>query len=568
LIYPKYQARLNIGTRLGIAFAILILYTVVLAGISISQQRKLHDALQRHDRQAMPTTQMLHVMMDIEALRRHAMRMVLATAPSELGQLQNKLQADHRAVLDDLEEYRKVAAQDQIGVQYEAVATRVQQYLQRTEQVAALAMSGEREAATRTLLGDAQQSLDAPHDNAGVWADQTEAFARQSLEEGDQVYGRGVKIMITLSMLVLLSASWSSIRMTKSITRPLQQAAEQARRVAQGDLTQRLEVTGHDELCQLFTVLNEMTSQLSNLIADVVRSAGSVESTALTLAGNSTELSYRTQQQAAHLRETAASMQQITHLGQSNSEHAAHADRLGSHARELAENGGQVVTQAVGAMSDINKGSSKISNIIGLIDEIAFQTNLLALNAAVEAARAGDQGRGFAVVASEVRALAQRSADAAKQIKGLINESADSVRNGTELVDRTGNALSQIQTSVHEMTHLIKQIADSSHEQAIDARRINQSMLQLDSSTQQYTAWVEQGALAARTLREEADVLAQRAAYFTLEAGAGTRTTPVAADLRRHDDRTIEPPTSPPPPRLLHNGQTKRASVIRPPAAA
>jgi methyl-accepting chemotaxis protein-1 (serine sensor receptor) len=262
-----------------------------------------------------------------------------------------------------------------------------------------------------------------------------------------------------------------------------------------------------------------MTSQLSNLIADVVRSAAAVEATAAALTHSSLELSQRTQYQATHLRQTTASMAQITQLGKSNSDNAAEADHLGTQARELAQSGGEVVTQAVSAMSDINKGSAKIVNIISLIDEIAFQTNLLALNAAVEAARAGEQGRGFAVVASEVRALARRSADAAKQIKTLITESAGSVRVGTELVDRTGNALLQIQSSVVDMTTLIKQIAHSSHEQAIDAQRISDAMRQLDRATEQSTTWVEQGASAAQTLREQADALARRAAYFTLERG-------------------------------------------------
>jgi methyl-accepting chemotaxis protein len=255
-----------------------------------------------------------------------------------------------------------------------------------------------------------------------------------------------------------------------------------------------------------------------------------VEATAIALSHNNSELSQRTQQQATHLRETAASVAQITQLGKSNSDNAANADQLSNEARQLAESGGEVVTQAVSAMSTINKGSAKIANIIGLIDEIAFQTNLLALNAAVEAARAGEQGRGFAVVASEVRALAKRSADAAKQIKALITDSANSVRVGTELVDRTGSALLQIQSSVRDMTRLIKEIASSSHEQAIGAQRINQAMVQLDGATEQYAGWVEQGTSAAGTLRDQADVLAQRAAYFTLQTPQAARHRPADAN--------------------------------------
>ena len=471
---------------------------------------------------------MLHIMTSLDAVRRHAMRLVLVDSPTESAQIQSRLRLDRENVTKALKEYQRVSAQDQSGVQYEVVAARIDHYLDQTDEVISLAGRGQREAATRMLLGNAEQTLDSPHDEDVAWATTNAELAKSGLRDGEAVYKRGVTLMVVLALMVLFSSALSAIRMTSSITRPLRRAAEQARRVARGDLTQRLDVAGgRDEICALFKDLNDMTAQLSDLISGVVGSAVAVEATATNLAQTVTDLSQRTQQQAAHLRETAASMQQITHLGQSNSENAANADRLGSHARELAESGGQVVTQAVGAMSDINKGSSKIANILGLIDEIAFQTNLLALNAAVEAARAGDQGRGFAVVAAEVRALAQRSADAAKQIKGLINDSAGSVRVGTELVDRTGNALSQIQTSVRDMTTLIKQIADSSQEQAIDARRITQAMLQIDGATQQYAAWIDQGASAARALREQADVLAQRASYFTLGDRAD-RSTPAA----------------------------------------
>jgi methyl-accepting chemotaxis protein len=401
----------------------------------------------------------------------------------------------------------------------EQVTSRVNAYLRIHDQIVSLTIDGKRDAAIKLILGDAQRVFDAPGPGAQGWARQNQETAFEHVRAGDALYYRGLKWLLATAGLALLSAVYSALRLRRTIVNPVREAAAQARRVAQGDLTQKLQVSGRDEVGDLLSALNEMTSQLSNLIADVVRSAAAVEATAAALTHSSLELSQRTQYQATHLRQTTASMAQITQLGKSNSDNAAEADHLGTQARELAQSGGEVVTQAVSAMSDINKGSAKIVNIISLIDEIAFQTNLLALNAAVEAARAGEQGRGFAVVASEVRALARRSADAAKQIKTLITESAGSVRVGTELVDRTGNALLQIQSSVVDMTTLIKQIAHSSHEQAIDAQRISDAMRQLDRATEQSTTWVEQGASAAQTLREQADALARRAAYFTLERG-------------------------------------------------
>jgi methyl-accepting chemotaxis protein len=519
--FLKFEEKATIGARLGVAFGALIVYTLIVTAISVSQQNRMHETLRQHDQHAIPTARLVQTLTAINAMQRHEMQFVQATSPSDVRDLQARLMQDRAHVEASLDSYRALLTNAVNDVYPAQVTSRVNAYLRIHDQIVSLTTDGQRDAAIKLILGDAQRVFDVPGDGAQGWAQQNEETAIEHVRASDALYYRGLKLLLAISGMALISAVYSGLRIRKTIVHPVRDAAAQARRVARGDLTQRLQVRGGDEVGDLFVALNEMTSQLSNLIADVVRSAAAVEATATTLTHSSLELSQRTQYQATHLRQTAASMAQITQLGKSNSDNAANADQLGTQARELAQSGGEVVTQAVGAMSDINKGSAKIANIIGLIDEIAFQTNLLALNAAVEAARAGEQGRGFAVVASEVRALARRSADAAKQIKTLITESAGSVRVGTELVDRTGDALSQIQSSVLDMTTLIKQIAHSSHEQAIDAERISEAMRQLDGSTEQYTIWVEQGSSAAQTLREQADVLAERATYFTLEQGAG-----------------------------------------------
>jgi len=526
VILPQFERTFSIGARLGIAFGALILYTMIQTGISASQQRRLHETLNEHDRQALPTAQIIYMLTSIDAMRRHQMQLVETTTETERTRLQAGLIRDRLSIETGLEKYRVLSADDHTGAKFQEVAVRVRAYTDLNDKIVSLAANGQRDAAIKLLMGDSQRVLDAPDDGAMIWAQQNQTLANDSVRHGDEVYRNGLTTLLAMACLMLVTAVFSMTRLYRSIVHPLREAAAQARRVAHGDLTQTLQVPGRDELSQLFVALNDMTSQLSNLIADVVRSAAAVDTTVSELSHSNFELSKRTQQQATHLRETAASVAQISQSGKSNSDNAANADRLGHQARQLAESGGEVVTQAVSAMSAINKGSAKIANIIGLIDEIAFQTNLLALNAAVEAARAGDQGRGFAVVASEVRALAMRSADAAKQIKVLIVDSADSVRVGTELVDRTGSALLQIQSSVRDMTNLIKQIASSSHEQAIGAQRINQAMLQLDSATEQYSGLVEQGAAAAANLQDQADVLAQRAAYFTVRMDAGGSPSP------------------------------------------
>jgi methyl-accepting chemotaxis protein len=213
-------------------------------------------------------------------------------------------------------------------------------------------------------------------------------------------------------------------------------------------------------------------------------------------------------------------MEQMTSTVKQNAENASHANQLARGAREQAERGGEVAGRAILAMSEINASSSKIADIVGLIQEIAFQTNLLALNAAVEAARAGEQGRGFAVVATEVRSLAQRSAGAAKEIKGLINDSAEKVRSGSELVNQSGKALAEIVDSVKKVTDIVAEIAAASHEQSAGIDQVNNAVMQMDEMTQQNAALVEQAAAAARAMHEQAGELTHQVGFFRLAGEA------------------------------------------------
>jgi methyl-accepting chemotaxis protein len=521
LLTHKYQAKVSIGKRLSFAFGLGFVYTLILLMTALSQERSLHQALQRHDLQLLPAIGAIHTVLEqVGTMRRHETQYLMSPNAAEAADMEGKLTQDRAQLQASLDSYRTLTQGEADRADYDKIQALLPGYYQFQDQLLQLARSGQHDQAVKLLLGDSRQSFDALNEAALGWAQRNESLAQQTARAGETLYQHDRRVLIIMAVLFLVSAILSAVRLGNSVTRPLRSAAEQARRVAAGDLTQRIPVPGTDELCALFVALNDMTARLSELITGVVRSARAVEATAGELSQSNEELSQRTQQQAESLRETAASMEQITLLGRNNSNNAADADRLGSQARGLAESGGQVVAQAVTAMSAINQGSSKISNIISMIDEIAFQTNLLALNAAVEAARAGDQGRGFAVVAAEVRALAQRSADAAKQIKGLITNSADSVRAGTDLVDRTGNALSEIQDSVRDMTGLIKEIAQSSHEQAERVQRINEAMLGLNKATHENAALVEQGSDATRALREQSDALSQRAAFFTLENGS------------------------------------------------
>ncbi len=291
-------------------------------------------------------------------------------------------------------------------------------------------------------------------------------------------------------------------------------------RLSSGDLVFRLNTAFAAEYEQLRTDFNGAMEKLQETMVVVADSASTIHSGTGEISAASDDLSRRTEQQAASLEETAAALDEITATVRKTAEGATHAQAVVTTTRKNAEHSGQVVRDAVAAMSEISNSSTQVSQIIGVIDEIAFQTNLLALNAGVEAARAGDAGRGFAVVASEVRALAQRSAQAAKEIKTLISASTQQVGQGVSLVNATGKALAEIEAQVAEINTVVSEIAASAHEQATALREVNTAVNQMDQVTQQNAAMVEQSTAASHSLSQEAENLSQLIGRFEVGGGA------------------------------------------------
>ena len=257
-----------------------------------------------------------------------------------------------------------------------------------------------------------------------------------------------------------------------------------------------------------------LTRSIMRVVNKIVDSSSAVSTAAEEISQGNLNLSQRTEQQAASLQQTAASMEEMTGTVQQNTDNAKQASQLAINARDRAQQGGEVVGTAIAAMGEINNSSKKVSDIIGVIDEIAFQTNLLALNAAVEAARAGEQGRGFAVVATEVRSLAQRSAAAAKEIKSLIQDSLNKVKEGTQLVDQSGSTLEEIVIAVKKASDVIIEIAAASEEQTGGIQQVNKAIMQLDEITQQNAALVEEAAAASESMKEQAQQLKEHIGFF------------------------------------------------------
>ncbi|PKI16140.1 methyl-accepting chemotaxis protein [Colwellia sp. 12G3] len=299
-----------------------------------------------------------------------------------------------------------------------------------------------------------------------------------------------------------------------SIVEPINDAINIAQALADGDLTQSMSSEYGGEFLALANAMNGSIENLSNMVEEIRNASTNVFDSAREIASGNNELSHRTESQASSLEETASAMEELTSTVQQNAENTTEASKLANSVMEKASNGGAVVRNAITAMSDINKSSKKIADIISVIDEIAFQTNLLALNAAVEAARAGEQGRGFAVVAAEVRNLAQRSAGAAKEIKGLINDSVEAVGQGTKLVDETGQTFSELVTAIEDVSKMIADIDSAGKEQSAGIGEVSAAVSQMDEMTQQNAALVEEAAASSKSMEEQSQSLLDQVSFF------------------------------------------------------
>ncbi|MBN5144578.1 MCP four helix bundle domain-containing protein [Stenotrophomonas maltophilia] len=305
----------------------------------------------------------------------------------------------------------------------------------------------------------------------------------------------------------------------------LGQLSQLLQSIAAGDLTARMDGQFNGVFARMRDDANTTVAQLTQIVSQIQASASSITLAAGEIASGNSDLSRRTEQQAANLEETAASMEELTSTVRQNAEHARQANQLAIGAHGVASQGGDVVGQVVTTMSAIEASSKKIAEIISVIDGISFQTNILALNAAVEAARAGEQGRGFAVVASEVRTLAQRSAAAAKEIKGLIDDSVGKVAEGSSLVHQAGSTMGEIVASVQRVTDIMAEISAASQEQSAGIEQVNQTVVQMDETTQQNAALVEEATAAARAMEDQAVQLGEAVARFRL-ASQGTTAAP------------------------------------------
>ncbi|RJF92498.1 methyl-accepting chemotaxis protein [Noviherbaspirillum saxi] len=505
---------MRIGTRLGAGFAVILalLALVVVACTSLVTQNKnsLKQGLETVNTKAELVSTMKSALLQSGIAMRNMLDIAAVGQQKVRVDAQNKLFAEARGKLMKM----KLSAQEEaILAELDKVDKSIEnQYRQAIRQAENMNSEGAATIITRHIDPMNLKSVNEINKLLDIQRSAERKVLTDS-EDADRILAITL-FAITLVALGLGAAiSW---RITRSITRPLNEAVNLASRVAAGDLTSEIRDKDRDEIGQLLAALSDMNGGLSAIIGNVRATTNTIDSVSRQLADDSSDLSARTESQAGSLEETASAMEELASTVRQSTDNARQANQLVQSASNTAVRGGQVVGQVVETMTSIKDSSHKIVEIISVIDGIAFQTNLLALNAAVEAARAGEQGRGFAVVALEVRNLAQRSASAAKEIKTLISDSVDKVDAGSELVSQAGTTMEEVVTSIKRATAIMAEIAAASEEQSAGIEQVNQAISQMDKATQENAALVEETASAAAMMQQRAGNLAQAVGVFKL----------------------------------------------------
>ncbi len=511
---------LKVGTRLGLGFGVVVLLLISIALLGATRMGQLDDATVLLSKDRIP--KVISVMeMDsaLEAVAKTCYALLLAPDEAFANKQLTEMAAVRKTITDNLGKLESSIKSEKGKEILKEMTTAQGVYFANLDSAVKLVADGKKQEAFSFILGKVRDSRIAFGGQIDKLNEYQDKMMDESAKESDQAYHSGLNFLAELAALATLLAVVIGWWLTRSVTRPLNEAVEVAQRVAAGDLTSTVEVKSKDETGMLLQALKDMNESLKKIVSEVRASTDSISTGTQEIATGNADLSQRTEEQASSLEETAASMEELTSTVKQNAENARQANQLAAGASDVAVKGGAVVGQVVTTMSLINESSKKIVDIISVIDGIAFQTNILALNAAVEAARAGEQGRGFAVVATEVRTLAQRSAAAAKEIKSLIDDSVHKVEDGTRLVDQAGKTMDEVVNSVKRVTDIMAEISAASQEQSAGIAQVNQAVTQMDEVTQQNAALVEEAAAAAESLQEQSSNLVQAVAIFKLAQG-------------------------------------------------
>ncbi|MFN5048347.1 methyl-accepting chemotaxis protein, partial [Roseateles sp.] len=537
--------RFSIRTRMIGAIAMVLALLLAVGSVGLLGMNSMRDQTKQFAensvREANLVTRLVHAMGE---MRRYEKDMIINyEKPEVVKQVHAKWDGSRKTIAD----IGKQLGQGESGADKSKMAqvlTLLDGYASKAQPVLAQLEAGgyDNAAVADKLLSRAKEDVASAEKLIEELRAALENEAGSAQQRAESTQGR----VLTAFIVVLVLAAAVVVPLTllnmHSICSPLADAKVLAEAIAKGDLTLTSKpVEGEDEASHLMSSLQNMQSSLQNLVGQLRTSADSIRTASVEIASGNQDLSSRTEQTAGNLQQTASSMVELTGTVKQTADSARTANQLASSAFSAAAKGGDVVNQVVSTMDEINTSSKKISDIIGVIDGIAFQTNILALNAAVEAARAGEQGRGFAVVAGEVRSLAQRSAEAAREIKTLIGASVERVETGARLVQEAGTSMNDIVASVQRVTDIIGEITAAASEQSDGIGQVNQSVSQLDQMTQQNAALVEQSAAAAESLKDQAERLAQAVDKFRISSSAA-HTLPAVASHKPRASRAAAAP--------------------------
>ncbi|WP_035884078.1 methyl-accepting chemotaxis protein [Cupriavidus metallidurans] len=512
--------KMGIGARLTFAFSLVVLLLAAVAAVGVSALGSMNDAMH------MAVEKRLLRVIDLNHAKAHVLTIGLMVRDAALTEDAALVTANAAKIARFREEID--ATLEPIGktlaasgnAEWKAVFEQLTQaratYDGQLDLVMRQLGAGEYDGARAGLTATLPSSQAAYFDKLDVIAQLGQKLAVEAVEDATARYAFTRNLLIGMAALAAIIAALLGIGMTRSVTRPARQALDAAEALEQGQLAHAIEVRSQDEMGRMLGALERAFGQLGTLVRGIQHAAGSIDTAAREISSGNTDLSRRTEQQAASLEQTAASMEQLTSTVRQNAENARQANQLAANASDVATEGGRVVRSVVDTMDGITQSSARVAEIIGVIEGIAFQTNILALNAAVEAARAGEQGRGFSVVAAEVRSLAQRSSSAAKEIGDLINGSVRQVKEGARQVEVAGKTMDDIVGAVRRVTDIMGEITAASEEQSAGIEQVGLAIAQMETVTQQNAALVEEASAAAESLMQQAGGLVTEVARFDL----------------------------------------------------
>ncbi|MFY1987823.1 methyl-accepting chemotaxis protein [Achromobacter xylosoxidans] len=520
---------LSIGTRLTLGFGTVLALLLALTGLSQYELTHIGGINRAITEQTWAKANAINIIdVTTRANARANLELIVNTDPRTAETLFARIDTNRKTIDQALETLRPLFRTEDERQKLRLLEDVRGRYVKSFQGVGALLKRGERDAARQRLLEETLPLLDGLQDRVIEISRIQSAEMVDAGADSQRVIDNAGMLNLILSGLAVVLGGLFAWRVSKSITAPLAQAVSVAETVARGDLGQPIHAVTRDETGRLLRALHDMQDKLAGAVRTIRAGSETISSAAGQIAAGNTDLSSRTEEQAASLEETAASMEELASTVKQNADNARQANQLAASASEVAQRGGAVVSAVVSTMGDISASSRKISEIVSVIDGIAFQTNILALNAAVEAARAGEQGKGFAVVAGEVRSLAQRSAQAAREVKTLIEASVSKVAEGAGQAENAGTTMQEVVASVKRVTDIMGEIAAASQEQASGIEQVNRAVSQMDEVTQQNAALVEEAAAAAGSMQDQAHALVRAVGVFRLSEDAARREAMVA----------------------------------------